>query len=360
MSVAKISVNVAVCGAIPRPRPFLNGLSAKLDHLVDDATSDVPIRGERGIMIVPRSNIMASSSSDPMIPSWAAPVTDCDARLEPVCEAMDHHPRLDLTKRSSFIIGRSPTANLQLLYSTCSRIHALLVHHANGAFLIKDLESGHGTYVNGVQIPTNAWHRLKKGALIRFGGIGAPAFIFKTFCVKFGRMVSDLDDISSALSLEKRDRVEVNGEVQVSCIRGDGGMACVLDSRDAPDAALTLLHTRMNSCGHMLSQEESTLMNQARKRFLGKRKMERCGGYNASPSPALISDCDKAKDMKKCLKMSKKPSKIQLRVSFCTDQPKSFHAPSVTPEEVYSDDEVDIAIEETKRDRVSKALLGHI
>lgn len=82
MSVAKISVNVAVCGAIPRPRPCVNGLSAKLDHLVDDATSDVPIDGERGIRIGPRSNIMASSSSDPMIPSWAAPVTDCDARLE--------------------------------------------------------------------------------------------------------------------------------------------------------------------------------------------------------------------------------------------------------------------------------------
>ena len=101
---------------------------------------------------------------------------------QPVCEAVGAHNSLDLTDRPAYVIGRSPCSDMQLFHSTCSRLHAILVHHKNGSCLIKDLQSGHGTFVNGLQVPPNVWSRIKKGSLVRFGGIGGPSFVQVVLC----------------------------------------------------------------------------------------------------------------------------------------------------------------------------------
>ena len=136
--------------------------------------------------------------------------------LQPVCEALGTHPAVDLTSRSCFRIGRSPSSDVQLFHGTSSRRHALLFHHPNGSCFVVDCGSAHGTYVNGVRvrsIPSGGMvvpHRVRRGALVRFGGPGAPSFVLKSFSVGFSYMVKDLE------SEDSRKQVQVNTRMSSS------------------------------------------------------------------------------------------------------------------------------------------------
>lgn len=104
---------------------------------------------------------------------------------------------VDLTARPCFRVGRSPASDVQLMHNTSSRRHALLFHHPNGSCYVVDCGSAHGTYVNGVRVrntPSSGMvvpHRVRRGALIRFGGPGAPSFVLKSFSVGFSYMVKE-------------------------------------------------------------------------------------------------------------------------------------------------------------------------
>ena len=88
------------------------------------------------------------------------------------------------------------------MHGTSSRRHALLFHHPNGHCYVVDCGSAHGTFVNGVRVCSTpsagmvAPHRVRRGALIRFGGPGAPSFVLKSFSVGFSYMVKDLESPS--------------------------------------------------------------------------------------------------------------------------------------------------------------------
>lgn len=102
-----------------------------------------------------------------------------------MCEAAGRHSAVDLTTRPCFRIGRSPHSDVMLLHGTSSRRHAMLFHHSNGSCYVVDCGSAHGTYVNGKRIPSPSNgglvipQKVKRGALIRFGGPGAPCFLLK-------------------------------------------------------------------------------------------------------------------------------------------------------------------------------------
>jgi len=139
-------------------------------------------------------------------PHWAVP-SSAEACLEPVCEAVGLHSKVDLTSRAFFRIGRSPGSDVQLLHNTSSRRHALLFHHPNGSCYIVDCGSSHGTYVNGVRVqstPSGGMvvpHRVRRGSLIRFGGPGAPSFVLKSFSIGFSAMVKEMNEPSSTPTL---------------------------------------------------------------------------------------------------------------------------------------------------------------
>lgn len=143
--------------------------------------------------------------------------------MQPVCEALETHTRVDLTTRSCFRIGRSPTSDVQLMHGTSSRRHALLFHHPNGHCYVVDCGSAHGTFVNGVRVRSTpsagmvAPHRVRRGALIRFGGPGAPSFVLKSFSVGFSYMVKDLESPSChptlSPSTDSRKQVQVNTRI---------------------------------------------------------------------------------------------------------------------------------------------------
>ena len=137
--------------------------------------------------------------------------------LQPVCEALGTHSAVDLTSRSCFRIGRSPSSDVQLFHGTSSRRHALLFHHPNGSCYVVDCGSAHGTYVNGVRVRSTPSagmvipHLVRRGALVRFGGPGAPSFVLKTFSVGFSHMVKDLDSADSFEQVQVNTRINALG-----------------------------------------------------------------------------------------------------------------------------------------------------
>ena len=93
-----------------------------------------------------------------------------------VIQGPDKGRKLDLPDRENIIGRESSTAELS--DQTVSRHHAKLMPH-NGRWMLEDLGSANGTYLNGVRISKGSL--LKRGDQIRcgatllvFGGAGAP------------------------------------------------------------------------------------------------------------------------------------------------------------------------------------------
>lgn len=86
------------------------------------------------------------------------------------------------------------------MHATSSRRHAMVFHHANGSCYVVDCGSAHGTFVNGVRVASTSKggvvvpHKVKRGAMIRFGGPGAPAFVLKSFSFSLADIESVSDD----------------------------------------------------------------------------------------------------------------------------------------------------------------------
>mmetsp|Transcript_443 Transcript_443/g.670 ORF Transcript_443/g.670 Transcript_443/m.670 type:complete len:661 (+) Transcript_443:331-2313(+) len=207
-------------------------------------------------------------------PSWAVPAKG-HAKLEPVCDTARMHPSVDLTRNSHFRVGRSPASDVQLLHSTSSRRHAMLFHHPNGSCYVVDCGSAHGTYVNGVRVKSTfpsapsagdrsstgrksvvVPHRVRRGALIRFGGPGAPSFILKSFAVGIEGIVghvthADCESMETPSCLPTLAPSSPKPHLE-------GAKRCVASSTDLHDkkstlardlGSLILLNTRLNAIG---------------------------------------------------------------------------------------------------------------
>jgi hypothetical protein len=184
---------------------------------------------------------LSSSSQDIQIPSWAVPARG-ECILEPVSDLTQLHQPVDLTAQAVFHIGRSDASDLQLLHSASSRRHAILFHHPNGNCYVVDCGSAHGTFINGVRVNNSISNnqvipqRVRKGALLRFGGPGAPSFILKSFSVALDSLVKKYDSIKPMINC---NLVEDEVASKVKC------------SSDLSLEALVTLNTRLNSVASM-------------------------------------------------------------------------------------------------------------
>eukprot|EP00591_Stephanopyxis_turris_P005558 CAMPEP_0195527474 /NCGR_PEP_ID=MMETSP0794_2-20130614/29164_1 /TAXON_ID=515487 /ORGANISM="Stephanopyxis turris, Strain CCMP 815" /LENGTH=320 /DNA_ID=CAMNT_0040658381 /DNA_START=802 /DNA_END=1764 /DNA_ORIENTATION=+ len=300
-------------------------------------------------------------SGDFDIPSWAV-AANGESRLEPVCEANDTHSSIDLTDRPVHNIGRSPSNHVLLYHRTSSRRHALIYHHPCGACYLIDCHSAHGTYVSGNRIPPLVPVRIKRGSLIRFGGPGAPAFILKSFSTNLDRMVHDLGGLANAFGNNSQSRemqflqqqTNANG---VACIRGDGGMACLVDGNDAANAALVLLNTRLNAYGGLkyLTPSCCKLARRAKVHFsaqctstLGEKRLRSMDDTpERSPKKRRVGSILISSNLSHKMKFAANPTTSdedvgyikKKRVMFTDEQPVAFYPPSVTPDELSSDEE---------------------
>ena len=98
-----------------------------------------------------------------------------------------------------FLIGRQPDNHLVLRDNRASRTHARIIAE-NGHYVLEDLDSRHGTWVNGERI---ARHVLRNSDRI---DLGVPESYQLTFTLEAGEINRILDQISSSSALRRHGR----------------------------------------------------------------------------------------------------------------------------------------------------------
>jgi len=321
---SSVRVDVRLCGSIPRSamaglrgapcNPLSDLTSSDLNMSLattNGSSSDLTLKpsvyhGLAGLVAHNPSMVRIVQSDLPLYepPSWAVPARG-EARLEPVCEALGRQTSVDLTVKSSFRVGRSPLSDVQLHHGTSSRRHALLFHHSNGSCYIVDCGSAHGTYVNGLRITSPPRggvvipHKVRRGAMIRFGGPGAPCFVLKSFSFN----LEELADASSPVDVEKNTRLNALGQTAIDTVRLSVLTVISKRSFDSLDGAETFdepCPKRMRCTSPPLSPQE--------------------------PPQRLVSP-------------SSPLGPNHRRVSFSNCAPQAFYPASVTPEELSSDED---------------------
>src|SRR5205814_1112273 len=69
------------------------------------------------------------------------------------------------------MMGRAAEADLPLAFSALSKQHARFIPWADGTWLVEDIGSRNGIFVEGNRIPMNTPTKLPDGTKIRFGNI---------------------------------------------------------------------------------------------------------------------------------------------------------------------------------------------
>lgn len=234
-------------------------------------------------------------------PSWAV-CANGEAFLEPVGTTARTHNSVNLSSSACFRIGRSPSSDVRLVHPTSSRKHALVFHHPNGSCYVVDCGSAHGTYINGVRAggpvvelegsgQANAIpHRVKRGAIVRFGGPGAPTFLLKSFSASLECLVQDLCCDTKLESFDKLPLAKATSSPTVADAPANGARPSSLPtlapttprstsslpnsdegskSSRSPTKAVVTINTRINALGGGagLSQEKRALIERVTSKF---------------------------------------------------------------------------------------------
>lgn len=121
-------------------------------------------------------NVLSDAKNIPVYlePKWGGKPTE-EYKLE-VLKSGVILEKIDLTKRSFYLLGRLPSCNLTLAHPTISRYHAIIQYRMmeddknSKGFYLYDLESTHGTFWNGHRIKPRTYVRLHDGHIIKLGG----------------------------------------------------------------------------------------------------------------------------------------------------------------------------------------------
>lgn len=76
---------------------------------------------------------------------------------------------IDISKRTAYLLGRTPTSDITLEHPLCSRRHAALLFHENGAVMLYDMASSHGSFLNKRRVEPQTYVELRVGDMLRFG-----------------------------------------------------------------------------------------------------------------------------------------------------------------------------------------------
>lgn len=266
-----------------------------------------------------KRGVLTEKQQQPVItvlepPSWAVPARG-ETRLEPVCESLGRQTAVDLSSKKAFRMGRSPNCDVQLMHATSSRRHAMVFHHSNGSCYVVDCGSAHGTYVNGRRISSPAAsgvvvpHKVRRGALIRFGGVGAPCFVLKSLPLHLNNIKSDSTISDAALQVLRNTRLNALGKTTAEPKASTIFQALAVARKRSFDSL---------SSRDTLDLEEEPLC-----------KRSRCSSPPLSPElPLRLVSPDLP---------SMAASKAR-RVTFSMEPPQAFYAATITPEESSEED----------------------
>jgi RNA polymerase sigma factor (sigma-70 family) len=88
-----------------------------------------------------------------------------------VAVPIDGGPAVTVEPGDQAVVGRTRQCAIQLKHRQISRAHAC-IHVADGAWVVVDLDSRNGTFVNDEQIEANQPTRLRDGDAVAFGPLG--------------------------------------------------------------------------------------------------------------------------------------------------------------------------------------------
>jgi pSer/pThr/pTyr-binding forkhead associated (FHA) protein len=193
----------------------------------------------------------------------------------------------------------------------------MLFHHSNGSCYVVDCGSAHGTFVNGSRLsePANGGvvipHKVRRGALIRFGGPGAPTYIMKSFSFRLKDIDATTKTPDEGMLVRRNTRMNALGKTAADAVRGiltesihEAFDVCRKRSFDSVDSNITLDEpdvTRLRCSSPPLSPEEPLRL--------------------VSPDLPCMT--------------------VKRRVTFSADPPQLFYPAMVTPEVLSSEEDND-------------------
>jgi FHA domain len=118
----------------------------------------------------------------------------------------------------------------------------MLFHHSNGSCYVVDCGSAHGTYVNGVRVVSPATndgvvvpHKVRRGAMIRFGGPGAPVYVLKSFSFRLPDLAEVVNGGTNSGELIRRNtRLNALGKTATETVRSyfnQNDVSCMIRKR---------------------------------------------------------------------------------------------------------------------------------
>ena len=194
----------------------------------------------------------------------------------------------------------------------------MLFHHSNGSCYIVDCGSAHGTYINGKRIAAPAKggvvvpHKVRRGALIRFGGPGAPCFVLKSFSFNLRDITARKTEKSDMGELIRRNtRINALGKTAAEAVQENFPMTLDMTLNVSRKRSFDSLDTRVT-----LDEENPV-------------KRRRC------TSPPLSPEAPPLRLVSPDLTAMTETR----RVTFSKDPPQLFYPALVTPDELSSSEE---------------------
>jgi FHA domain len=221
----------------------------------------------------------------------------------------------------------------------------MVFHHSNGACYVVDCGSAHGTFVNGKRIASPTCtangtaggvvvpHKVRRGAIIRFGGPGAPCFVLKSFSFRLNEIVPDGDSDDDQQQepdmgelVRRNTRLNALGSTAAATVRG---FLRVKQQQSIIQENALMTVQRKRSFDSLVS---TVTLDEEEEPPLSCNKRMRCSSPPLSPeslSPVRLVSPDLATIA------ASKPR----HVHFSTDGPQNFYPSLVTPEEMSAEED---------------------
>jgi len=147
-------------------------------------------------------------------PDWVSEPFYKDASLE-VTKNGQVIETIEIGKKQSYVFGRNgDVCDIILDHPSASRKHAAIVHHTSGKVYLIDLQSGHGTLVDGLKVKPHAPMTLKVGTTIQFG---ASSRVYKVTGVGEGKPQDRKKSIDTdKKSIDGAQKRRSNGDIDTS------------------------------------------------------------------------------------------------------------------------------------------------
>lgn len=144
-------------------------------------------------------------------------------------------PEIRLSQTKVTAIGRQPGVHILIDQGSVSRRHAE-INYADGRYLLRDLGSTNGTFINDVRIVPQSIHVLKPGDMLRFG-----KFVSFKFVVRPHKTTSSSTNIAGITKLYGFEEQLAHSPQGQPIVQADGSL-------QLPGAACTIPPSVLASC----------------------------------------------------------------------------------------------------------------